>query len=180
MTLVFALLPYAVRLLAATWRVERPPWPIAGPCVAAFWHGEQLPIIALHRDLPMVGLASLSRDGERLARVIQGLGYRVIRGSTSRGGVAALRAARAALQAGGWPAFAVDGPRGPAGVPQPGAAALARMERVPVVFGRIEAPGWRLSTWDRFLVPYPFARVRVRYTVWRPEDGPLEAAVSAP
>ncbi len=157
---------FAVRVLAFTWRVDRPPWPVSGPCVVAFWHGEQLPMVGLHRGLGMIGIASRSRDGERAARVLGHLGYAVLRGSTSNGGTEVLRAASRALQAGGRPALAVDGPRGPAGGVHPGAAVLARLAGVPVVFGRVYARGWRLKSWDRFLIPWPFTRVKVEYGVW--------------
>jgi hypothetical protein len=167
------ILAVAVRLLARTWRVERPAWPVAGPCVVAFWHGHQLPMIALHRGLGLVGIASRSRDGEIVTGVLTRLGYPVVRGSSSRGGVDALRGAATALATGGRPALAVDGPRGPAGVVQPGAEALARRAGVPVVYGVVEAAGLRLGSWDHFLVPWPLARVRVRYGVWRPGEGSL-------
>jgi lysophospholipid acyltransferase (LPLAT)-like uncharacterized protein len=124
-------------------------------------------MLALHRGLGLIGLASLSRDGELIARVTAAMGYQVLRGSNSRGAVELLLAARRALGAGGRPAFAVDGPRGPRLVPQPGARALARSARVPLVFGEVEARGVRLRTWDAFLVPWPFARVRVSYRVER-------------
>lgn len=172
-----ALLALAVRLLGATWRVDRASWPVAGPCVLAFWHGDQLPLIVLHRGEGVVGLASLSKDGELLAAVLRRLGYGVVRGSTSRGGVGALRAAEAALREGGRPALAVDGPRGPRGTVHPGAEALARRGGVPVVFATVEARGARLRSWDRFLVPWPFARVRVRYGTWRPGEGTLAEAM---
>lgn len=155
-----------VRLLALTWRVERPPFPVAGPCVLAFLHGEQLPLVALHRGMGVVGIVSRSRDGERLSAVLTRLGYPVLRGSTSAGGTEVLVAASHALARGERPALAVDGPRGPAGRPGPGAAGLARRAGVPVVVGRVESAGWRARSWDRFLVPWPFARVRVRYRVW--------------
>ncbi len=157
-----------VRVLAWTWRVDRAPWPVAGPCVVALWHGDQLPLIALHRGMGMVALASLSTDGERVARVLARLGYPCIRGSTSRGGVGALRAARTALRAGGRPVFTVDGPRGPRHHVAPGAAAVARSAGVPLVWATVEAGGWRAASWDRFLVPWPFARVRIRYRVEDP------------
>ncbi|MFZ5481245.1 MAG: hypothetical protein ACOZNI_31085, partial [Myxococcota bacterium] len=48
---------------------------------------------------------------------------------------------------------------------RPGAEALARRSGVPVVCGVVLARGFRLRTWDRFLIPFPFARVRVRYAV---------------
>ncbi len=172
------LLALAVRALAATWRVERPPWPAPGPCVVAFWHGEQLPMIALHRGLGLCGLASRSKDGALVAATLTRLGYRVVRGSSSRGGAEALVQSRTALREGASPAFAVDGPRGPAGAVAPGAEALARAAQVPVVYGVVTAAGWRARSWDRFLVPWPFARVRVDYGVWKPGEGTLAAAMA--
>lgn len=159
------LLVVVVRALAWTWRVDRPAWPVAGPCVVGFWHGDQLAMVALHRDVGVTGLASLSRDGELAAGVLAGFGYGVMRGSTSRGGLDAFLAACALVRRGGRPALALDGPRGPAGVAQPGAEAIARRTGAPLVIATVEAPGWRLRSWDRFLIPYPFARVRVRYAV---------------
>lgn len=176
MAVCFALL---VRLLARSWRVDRPPWPVPGPCVVAFLHGDQLPMVALHRGTGLVGLASRSKDGDRVAAVLVRLGYAVIRGSTSRGGLEALRAAERALREGGRPAIAVDGPRGPEGTVHPGAEALARRAGLPVVFGVVHAAGWRARSWDRFLVPWPFARVRIRYGVWRPgAEPPLGEAIA--
>lgn len=173
------LVAVTVRGLAATWRVERPAWPVQGPCVVAFWHGETLAMVALHAGVvPLCGLTSRSADGERVAGVLRRLGFAVVRGSSSRGGAEALLACRGALRAGTWPCFAVDGPRGPAGTVAPGSEALARGEGVPVVYGRVRAAGWRARSWDRFLVPWPFARVRVEYGVWRPGAEPLAAAMA--
>lgn len=168
-----------VRALARTWRVEQPPWPVEGPCVVAFQHGDLLPMVALHRHRGLVGLASRSRDGGLVAAVLGALGYAVVRGSSSSGGVEALRAAASAIAAGQSPAFAVDGPRGPGGAVKPGAEALARLAGVPVVYGVVTARGMRLRTWDRFVIPWPFARVRVRYGVWRAGEGTLEEGIQA-
>lgn len=173
------LLSVAVRALAWTWRVDRAPWPVEGPCVLAFLHGEQLPMIVLHRGRGIVGLASQSKDGALVAGVLERLGYEVVRGSSSRGGGEALMALLLALRAGKSPALAVDGPRGPAGSVQPGAEALARAENLPVLLGRVRAAGWRARSWDRFLVPWPFARVELRYGVWRPGVGTLAEALAA-
>lgn len=169
----------AVRALAWTWRVERPAWPVDGPCVVGFWHGELLPMIALHRDQGLVGMVSLSRDGDLLARCLERLGYGVIRGSTSRGAIAVAKAAARVLAAGKRPAIAVDGPRGPRHQVQAGAESLARLGRAPVVYGVVQARGLQLSSWDRFLIPWPFATVRVTYGVWRSGDAPLQAAMQA-
>lgn len=163
------LLAGAVRLLAATWRVERIDADlledaVGGGAVLAFWHGEQLPMVALHARRGFLGMASLSRDGELLARVIARLGYGLIRGSTSRGGGAALHDSVAALSAGRSPALAVDGPRGPLHQPHPGALIIAARTARPIIFGVVDAqPALRLSSWDRFVIPAPLARVRVAY-----------------
>jgi hypothetical protein len=174
-----AVIAALVPLLARTWRVTQPAWPVEGPCVVAFWHGDLLPMIALHRAHGMTGLASRSRDGELVAAVLTRLGYGVLRGSSSRGGVAALRGAEAVLRGGGRVALAVDGPRGPRHAVQPGAEGLAERVGCPVVFGAIEAGGIRLRTWDRFVVPPPGARVAVRYGTWRPGEGSLAEAMLA-
>lgn len=132
-------------------------------------------MIALHRGYGMVGIASLSRDGNLLADTIAALGYDVVRGSTSKGGTAVLRACKARLQAGQSPALAVDGPRGPAKHVQGGAEALGRIGHVPVVFGVVRAAGFRARSWDKFLVPWPFARVQIEYGVWRGAGSLAEA-----
>ena len=97
-------------------RVQGRPW------VLAFWHGTQWPLLAWRRRRRTVVLVSLSRDGAMQARALALQGLRVVRGSSSRGGIRGLaqlvRAMkREALDA----AFAVDGPRGPLGVVKGGA-----------------------------------------------------------
>ncbi len=136
-----------------------------GPVIASFFHEDQLPLVALHRGLGFSGMASLSADGAILAGIIRNLGYGVVRGSSSDGGVrAALGALRELLSGGMSIAVAVDGPRGPRRVVQPGAAALASMSQRPLVLLAVHAkPAWRARSWDRFLLPLPFAKVEVRY-----------------
>jgi hypothetical protein len=174
-----SLVAAALRLYARTWRVTRGPLPLEGPFVAAVWHGELLPLVALHADRAWAAVASRSSDGDRIAAVLGQLGYEVIRGSSSRGALSAVRMARRRLDAGRIVVLTVDGPRGPAGVAQPGAAALAAQVALPVVWARVEARGWRARSWDRFLVPWPGARVHLRYGVWRGE-GALGDAMGAP
>ena len=136
-----------------------------GPVVFACYHGELLPLLLLHRDRGHVGLASRSRDGGVAGEALTALGYGLVRGSSSRGGVGALLSLRAALRDQRRSvAITVDGPRGPRGVPQPGALSLARSTGAPVLAVRVWAqPALRLASWDRFLLPAPFARLYLRY-----------------
>ncbi len=165
------LIAWLVRALAMSWRVHRVDGHLLrdaldrGPVVVAFFHEDQLPLVALHRGLGLTGMASASRDGALLAGVITRLGYGVVRGSSSRGGVrAALRSIKGALADGGGLAIAVDGPRGPRRRAQPGAVTLAAMAACPMVLLSARAePAWRAASWDRFLLPLPFARVELRH-----------------
>jgi lysophospholipid acyltransferase (LPLAT)-like uncharacterized protein len=78
-----------------------------------------------------------------------------------------------ALEGGRDGAVTPDGPRGPAHVFAPGAAIASQRTGVPLLPIRASATrAWRLKSWDRFLVPKPFATVRVTY-------GPLTAVAAA-
>lgn len=183
----------AVRLLGATFRlrlvgVERmvPLWHGAAPLIYSVWHGRILMIPWLNARLrrthgarPVAVLASRSRDGEIVARFVRRFGLSVVRGSSSRGGAAAVRELRAALAAGRDVAVVPDGPRGPCRRVQPGVVALAALTGAPIVPVAFACrPGRRLRTWDEFLVPLPFARCAMAFgdPVHLPRDADREAA----
>lgn len=160
-----------VRLLGLTWRTRlegpdlRRAAHGAGEAVAlALWHGELLPLLWCHRNQDIAALISSHADGEIIARIVQALGFRPIRGSTSRGGVRALAEAVTALRAGRDVAFTTDGPRGPRRVSAAGvgvAAAKAGVGVLPV--GARVTRAWVFRSWDRFVLPKPFATITVRY-----------------
>ncbi len=82
------------------------------------------------------------------------------RGSSSRGGVAALKAQIDALAHGYHVAISVDGPRGPRDPAKPGAGQLAVLSGAPIVpVSGVARPDWRLRNWDQTMVPPPFARL---------------------
>ena len=120
--------------------------------------------IQAHRGEGIVTMASRSKDGEVIARWLERNGYVVARGSTSRGGGAALREMVRAMRLGRHGALTVDGPRGPARVVQPGVVELARLTGawiLPISFSS-RRPRF-LSSWDRYLVPLPFSENVVAY-----------------
>jgi lysophospholipid acyltransferase (LPLAT)-like uncharacterized protein len=134
------------------------------PVIFAVWHGRLLPLTYYHRHRNITAIISQSKDGEYIARVVEGWGYRTVRGSTSRGGSGALRSLVKAARAGESLAITPDGPRGPRQQLQPGvitAAQLTGLPIVPLACGASRA--WWPGGWDRFCVPKPFARVRVMY-----------------
>jgi len=134
------------------------------PWVLAFWHGTQWPLLAWKRRGATVVLVSLSRDGAMQARALALLGLRVVRGSSSRGGVRGLAAlVRTMRRDHADAAFAVDGPRGPRGLVKGGLVAAAQATGAVLVpmTGRVQRGMVFRRAWDRFALAWPFTRVDV-------------------
>jgi lysophospholipid acyltransferase (LPLAT)-like uncharacterized protein len=135
------------------------------PLVFTLWHGQLLPLLYQHRNENVTVLISEHGDGEIIARIARGLGYRTVRGSTSRGAARALIESARAIEDGGDLAITPDGPRGPARSFAPGAAIVAQRTGALVIGAAVTArPAWRLKSWDRFIIPAPFARIHVAYS----------------
>jgi lysophospholipid acyltransferase (LPLAT)-like uncharacterized protein len=135
------------------------------PIVFSLWHGQMLPLLYTHRDEQVAVLISEHSDGEIIARIATRLGYKTVRGSTSRGAARALLGLTRVLEDGGDLAITPDGPRGPAKSMAPGVGIVARRANVPVIAAAASASkSWHLKTWDRFMIPRPFARVHVAYS----------------
>jgi lysophospholipid acyltransferase (LPLAT)-like uncharacterized protein len=146
--------------------------------IFVFWHGQLLPLLYHHRGEDAVVLVSEHADGEYVTRVIERMGFRTARGSSTRGGTRGLKGLIRAAREGHDLAVTPDGPGGPARHFKPGAllaAAVTGMPVIPVAAGATTA--WRASSWDGFLVPKPFARVQLRYGApyWIERDASEEA-----
>jgi lysophospholipid acyltransferase (LPLAT)-like uncharacterized protein len=130
--------------------------------IIAFWHGRILAASWYFRNRGIVALTSANFDGQWIARVLERLGNRTVAGSTSRGAMRAMLQLKREALAGHPVAFALDGPRGPARVAQPGAAWLAAATGNPILPFHAEASAfWEVSSWDRTQVPKPFSTVAV-------------------
>src|SRR5262249_51160397 len=149
------------------------------PLVMAIWHGGLLPAAYCWRDRGIVVAVSLSRDGDLIDSVLARLGFaESARGSSSRGATSLLRELIRRTRAGEPVAILLAGPRGPAGVAKPGALALTRSPGAQLVpIGIAAAPGWRFASWDRTLLPRPFARVRIVFG--EPFPVPEDASAAA-
>lgn len=133
------------------------------PAVYVFWHGEHQLLLPWARGERVVLLTSASRDGRMLSRLLAFLGVSTRTGSSTRGGLLALRTLERCLSRGQSVGIALDGPRGPRGVAKLGALILARRAGVALVGLRAEATRvWRFSSWDALELAKPFARVQLR------------------
>jgi lysophospholipid acyltransferase (LPLAT)-like uncharacterized protein len=161
----------AVRLLAATWRIRteheerwRPLYDAGRAHVFLLWHEALLPLLWQHRGQGIAIVVSEAREGQYLADLGTVLGYRAVRGSSTRGASRALLGAVRELREGRAVAFTPDGPRGPRRELKPGVVAAAQRGGGVIVPIHAEASrAWRLHSWDRFIIPQPAARVTVRY-----------------
>lgn len=134
------------------------------PVIFAFWHGQLLPLVHIHRNEGVVVLISDHSDGEYLTRVILRHGYGVARGSSTRGGVKGLKGILRAAKEGKDLGFTPDGPKGPRQVFKWGALVAAQLTGSPVIPVALGADrAWYLNSWDRFMIPKPFSTLRVRY-----------------
>jgi lysophospholipid acyltransferase (LPLAT)-like uncharacterized protein len=107
---------------------------------------------------------SEARDGQYLSDLAASLGYRAVRGSSTRGGARALLGAVRELKAGRSIAFTPDGPRGPRRELKPGVVAAAQRGQGVIMPIHAQADrAWRLHSWDRFMIPKPLARVWITY-----------------
>lgn len=132
--------------------------------IFSLWHGQLLPLLWHHRKQGVRVLISEHRDGELVARTAESLGYGLIRGSSTHRADRALISLVRELQAGHEVAITPDGPRGPPTTFAPGALVAAQRSDsfiLPVAASADRA--WRLRSWDRFMIPKPFARVTVAY-----------------
>jgi lysophospholipid acyltransferase (LPLAT)-like uncharacterized protein len=126
--------------------------------IYVFWH-ENLLLLAYHYGQRNVWiLISHHADGQFITEVTGRLGFRAVRGSSTRGGVKAVRG-MVELGKSDHLAITPDGPRGPRRQVQPGLIYTAARTGLPIVLAGIAFRRcWRARSWDRFALPYPCTR----------------------
>jgi lysophospholipid acyltransferase (LPLAT)-like uncharacterized protein len=154
-----------IRALSSTWRYGIIGSPPEKPALVAFWHGLMLPVWKFFSKDNPIGVVSLSNDGEILAGLLEGWGYRLIRGSSSKNGGEVLK--KIVKRANdNLILITPDGPQGPANKFKPGGVVAAHRSGVPLylcgvriyfkfVFGR---------SWDKFTLPLPFAKIVLTFS----------------
>ena len=177
-TLIWAYMALCGRTIR--WRIEglegaQSDWQAYEGIVVASWHSTILTLPTAWtrymrrwptRKAACAMLISMSADGEPVARAIRHLGLESIRGSSSykrksrdKGGREALMEAVKLLKQGGAVCITPDGPRGPRQRVGRGPIMIAKRGNAAILpYALATAPSKRLSSWDRFQIPLPFAR----------------------
>lgn len=144
------------------------------PAIYVFWHRCVLPASWFCRNQGYGILISQHFDGEWIAQTAGRMGYRIFRGSSTRGGHQAMLEMAHAIQEGQPIGFTVDGPRGPRFEAKPGPVYLARTTGAPIYAVHFSPQrAWELNSWDRMQIPRPFSRLRA---IWA---GPLRVPADA-
>ncbi len=130
------------------------------PFILAFWHGRLLMIPYFKPKRSNVHVViSHHRDGELIAKTQHLFGLKTIRGSSSKGGLKALREIIRVRKEGGIVAITPDGPRGPAQKVGGSAAEIAKMLEVPIIPVTYSMKNAKTAkSWDSFMLPHPFGK----------------------
>jgi len=130
--------------------------------IVAFWHGTMIVPWFIQNKKNMAALVSQSKDGDLLTKLLTNWNYKVVRGSSSSGGEAALESLMELTMQNYSVAITPDGPRGPKKKFKAGAVVLAKKTNLPLV---LLGAGYRrkiiLKSWDRFKIPYFFSEVNI-------------------
>ncbi len=132
--------------------------------IFAAWHSQLVLTTFNHKNMNICGLVSKSKDGEYLARMLNNLGFKTVRGSTSSGASRSLLKLIVYGKKGLSLAITPDGPKGPMHKVQNGVIFLAQKTGLPVVpIGSASSKKITFNSWDKFQLPLPFARAAIVY-----------------
>ncbi|MBU2530014.1 MAG: lysophospholipid acyltransferase family protein [Elusimicrobia bacterium] len=132
--------------------------------IFAAWHSQLVLTTFNHKNMNICGLVSKSKDGEYLARILNNLGFKTVRGSTSSGASRSLLKLIVYGKKGFSLAITPDGPKGPPHKVQNGVIFLAQKTGMPVIpIGSAASKKIVFNSWDKFQLPLPFARAAIVY-----------------
>lgn len=159
-------LPFMINMLFATLRmnINNKPETLSNS-VFIFWHSKMLAGWRLFKDSNTAALVSQSSDGDVLSNLLVKWNYKVIRGSSSKGGKEALHKLIETVSSGLPAAVTPDGPRGPAEVIKNGVLVISLKCGIPLIPVRINYSHKIVlsKSWDKFEIPLPFSSCDVYF-----------------
>ena len=167
------------RLISWSWKIQiqEPESLLANiknkkPYILAHFHGDEPALLFLAKKYRLSTMISTSKDGEMMNVIYKLLGGKTSRGSSTRGGVSALKGLVRLIKNGAGCNIAVDGPRGPIYEVKPGVFELSRLVKAEIFAGGAYCESaWRFPrSWNQAFFPKPFAKVVI---VWLGPIGPL-------
>jgi len=161
--------PIAYLLMRIVWYSARKRFHFVSPLderqhVCVCWHHELFmspqAYRKLHPEHSASAIISAHFDGSLIAGALSFLKIRALRGSSRRGAKQVLLQAFKSIKSGEEVLITPDGPRGPRFSMGDGAVGIALKSRLPIFVMNYEASSyWQLKSWDRFVIPKPFATI---------------------
>lgn len=135
------------------------------PLIFAHWHGDELCILPLITPYRIATMTSTSKDGMLIDFAIRRLGGATSRGSSTRGGVGALKGLVRLMGQGYRASMAVDGPKGPLHKVKPGVFELSRLAGASIVPMGAACSNAIIfhKSWNKAKLPKPFSRITVQF-----------------
>lgn len=157
----------ALNILSQTWHIKALGNIPSSPSIVAFWHGHMLPVWKYCSRFNPAALVSMSKDGEILSGLLEKWNYKVVRGSSSKGGSEAL-AQLTGLAKNNMTLITPDGPQGPAKKFKAGAIIASQRSKAPLYLCGIKCE-WEKKfskSWDNFTLPLPFAKILLNFSFY--------------
>ncbi len=136
------------------------------PFLLAHWHGDEVALLHLVKKYRLATITSTSNDGELVTKVIRKLGGVSSRGSSTRGGVGALKGLIRLIKNNRFnAAVAVDGPKGPIHKVKPGIFEVSRLAQIPIYWVGVSSNRFHIfeKAWNKAMLPLPFAKVHIEW-----------------
>lgn len=165
-SLSFYILPLVLDLYFKTLRIKFHNLPEDNSNgIYIFWHRLMLVGWRIFKNRRVVALVSQSKDGEILNNILKNWNYKVVRGSSSKGGKEALKMITENLKNNYSAVITPDGPRGPANEIKNGALIISNICSIPVIPVKIIYKRKKILTksWDKFEIPFPFSNCEVYF-----------------
>ncbi len=166
------------KIISSTWRVrldepeELTRWMKEKKSfILAHWHGDEVVLTSLLGRYRLATIVSTSKDGEMMDVIIRLQGAKSSRGSSTRGGIGALKGLLRMMKEGHNCSFSVDGPRGPIYKVKPGIFETSRLAQAPIFYAGVYCNNKKVfeKSWNKMYLPKPFAKVHIKWF------GPLPA-----
>ena len=170
-----------IRLLSFTYRItevgtehrrQAASMHSAGSYIFASWHEFVIVAVIVQSRYRLLSLASRNFGGKLSGYILRKFGYGVVYGSQRSGGKDAREALLDGIKQGESIAILPDASTGPRRVPKPGTVYLAKKSGAAILPFHVHCDrAWRLNTWDRLMLPKPFAKITCVYGAPLSVDG---------
>ena len=133
--------------------------------ILSCWHGQLLTPFMNLMNKKFYGLAGMNKDGELISKIGTKLGWKMLRGSSSKGGSKIfIEIVKILRQPPSLVGITPDGPTGPEKIPKPGVIKAAQKTGALIIpVSAISTKNWQFTNWHTFFLEKPFGKIFLQY-----------------